>query len=229
MAAATLNAQPREQTGKGVARKLRREGRVPAIVYGHGDETRPLTIDAHELEKLLSTISVENTLIDLKIEGTRKATPALIREVQYHPVRSQVLHIDLYQVHAGEKIHLEIPIRLTGTPAGVREDGGILQEVLRELHVECLPKDIPEALEFDVSEMRIGDAVHVSDLSAPNVRILNDADLVVCTVTPPTVVELPETPETEEGVGGEVEPELIRDRREDAEETTAEHGADKPE
>lgn len=222
--AAKLNAQLRTDTGKSAVRAIRRAGRVPAVVYGHGDETRPLTVDALELEKLVSSISVENTLIDLVIDGAGKPTSALIREVQYHPVRPQILHVDLYQVHAGEKIHLEIPIRIHGTPVGVREDGGILQEVLREIHVECLPRDIPEGVDVDIAELRIGETIHVSDVSIPNVRILNDPDLVICTVTTPTVEELPEPAETEEGVG-EVEPELIRDRDDDAKETAAEQGS----
>jgi large subunit ribosomal protein L25 len=221
--AARLNAQVRTETGKGAARTIRREGRVPGVVYGHGEENRVLTIDALELEKLVSTINVENTLIDLKIEGVRKATSALIREVQYHPVRPQILHVDLYQVHAGEKIHLEVPIRLHGAPVGVREDGGVLQEILRELHIECLPADIPEGVDLDISELRIGDVIHVSDVELPGVKILNDPDLVICTVAPPTVVDLPETAETEEGVG-EVEPELIRDQDADAEGTPSEQG-----
>lgn len=227
--AAKLNAQLRDDTGKSAVRAIRRAGRVPGIVYGHGDETRPLTIDAIELEKLVSSISVENTLIDLQIEGAKKPTSALIREVQYHPVKNQILHVDLYQVHAGEKIHLEIPIRIHGTPIGVREDGGVLQEVLREIHVECLPKDIPEGVDIDIVELRIGDTIHVSDVEIPNVKILNDPDLVICTVTAPTVADLPETAETEDGVGGDVEPELIRDREGDAEDTPAEHGSRQPE
>lgn len=227
--AAILNARPRTETGKGVARALRRAGQIPAVVYGHGEDTRPLAVDALELEKLIASINVENTLIDLKIEGAKKATPALIREVQYHPARPQILHLDLYQVHAGEKIHLEIPVRIHGTPRGVREDGGVLQEVLRDIHVECLPSDIPQGVDLEVGEMGIGDTIHVRDISIPNVRILNDPDLVLCTVAMPTVVELPETAETEEGIGGEVEPELIRDRREDAEDVPAEHGSAQPE
>lgn len=222
--AVTLNAQPREVAGKGGARALRREGKIPAVVYGHGDETRTVSVDALELEKLLGSISVENTIIDVSV-GTGKTFPALIREVQYHPARPQVLHLDLYQVHAGEKIHLEIPIRLAGVPFGVREQGGVLQEVLRDLHVECLPRDIPEAIEWDITEMRVGDAVHVSDISVPNVRILNDEDLVICTVTQPSKVALPETPEDEDGAVGDVEPELIRSRSDDADDVpTTEQG-----
>src|SRR5688572_26429484 len=143
--AATLHARPRSTFGKNAARKLRSAGHIPAVIYGHGDETRSLEIPSNELDRLLSTISVENTLIDLQVEGS-KGTQALIREVQYHAVKPFVLHVDFLQIHAGEKIHLLIPVRLHGTPRGVREGGGVLQEVLHELEVECLPSDIPEGI-----------------------------------------------------------------------------------
>lgn len=210
----TLNARPRSTFGKNANRKLRASGFVPAVIYGHGDETRPLEIAVNELERLLSSISVENTLIDLRVEGA-KATPALIREVQYHASRPMILHVDFLQVHAGEKIHLQVPIHLHGTPRGVRDGNGVLQEVLRDLSVECLPRDIPEAIEVNIEELDLGQSIHVSDLSAPNVTILNDPDLVICTVSMPTTEALAEAAETEEGVG-EVEPEVIRSRREDA-------------
>jgi large subunit ribosomal protein L25 len=207
--AVQLTAQPRDGRGKAQARKLRREGRVPAVIYGHGDETRPLSLSAQELEKLLSSISVENTIIDLALEGGA-TTPALIREVQYHPARKLVLHVDFLQIHAGEKIHLEVPIRLHGTPIGVRENGGILQEVLRELHVECLPRDIPEAIDLDIESLDVGDVIHVSDVSAPGVKILNDPDIVLVTIVPPTVAALAEGEEGAEAAAAE--PEVIRRR-----------------
>ena len=191
-------------------RKLRSQGLVPAVLYGHGDETRTLTLRAQELEKLLSSISVENTIIDLNIEGAR-ATQTLIREVQHHPARKAVLHVDFLQIHADEKIHLEVPIRLHGSPIGVRDEGGILQEVLRELHVECLPKDIPEAIDLDIENLGVGDVIHVRDVAAPNVKILNDPDIVLVTVVAPTVAALPEG-EEEAAAAAEGEPEVISRR-----------------
>ena len=185
-------------------RKLRSQGLVPAVLYGHGDETRTLTLRAQELEKLLSSISVENTIIDLNIEGAR-ATQTLIREVQHHPARKAVLHVDFLQ------IHLEVPIRLHGSPIGVRDEGGILQEVLRELHVECLPKDIPEAIDLDIENLGVGDVIHVRDVAAPNVKILNDPDIVLVTVVAPTVAALPEG-EEEAAAAAEGEPEVISRR-----------------
>ena len=213
---ATLTARPRSERGKNAARALRRSGRIPAVSYGHGEETRSLTVDALELEKLLGSISVENTLIELQVEGG-DTSRALIREVQHHPFKPVVLHIDFYQVHAGERLTLQIPVRLVGTPVGVVDQGGVLDQVLYELDIECLPANIPATAELDVSGLDIGDSLRIRDIRLPDVEILNDEDLTVCSVTAPTVVEAPEEPETELGIGEIEEPELIRDRAEDAE------------
>ncbi len=204
---ATLNARPRSETGKGVARKLRSRGEIPAVAYGHGQETRALTVNALELQRLLATINPETTIIDLEVEGG-ETVPALIREIQRHPSRPILQHVDFFQIRAGEKLHVEVPVRLLGTPVGVSEEGGILQEVLRELTVEVLPRNIPTVIEVDVSGMKLGDSVHVSDISVPDGAVLNDAELVICTVSAPSAAALPEDAEAEEGVG-DVEPELI--------------------
>jgi large subunit ribosomal protein L25 len=222
--AATLTVAPRSERGKNAARALRRSGRVPAVMYGHGEETREISVDALELERLLSSISVENTLIDLRLDGGATAR-ALIREVQWHPFKPIVLHVDFLQIHAGEAIKLDVPVRLLGPPIGVREHGGVLQQSLHELHVECLPRHIPEVVEVDVAGLEIGDAIYVRDIQLPNVTILNDVDLAICSVTGPTVAALPEEPEVEEEEGvGEVEPELIRRRGEEEEVPASEQG-----
>ena len=209
--AVTLNARARSTFGKNAARKLRSAGLVPAVIYGHGDETRPLQIAINELERLLSSISMGNTLIDLQLDGG-KSTSALIREVQYHAVKPMILHVDFLQVHAGEKIHLSVPVRLHGTPVGVRDEQGVLQEVLHELDVECLPRDIPEGIDIDVEALRVGDSVHVRDVTIANVRILNDPDLTIASVTTPTVEALPEDEAAAEAAEGE--PEVIKGRKE---------------
>lgn len=200
-----LSALPREERGKNAARALRREGRTPAVFYGHGDETRALSLETHELERLLTSISVENTLIQLKTEGGEE-NRALIREVQWHPFKAQILHVDLYHVHAGEKITLEIPVHLVGNPIGVREEGGVLQQVRHELEVECLPRHIPEQIEIDVNELSIGDSVHIRDLQLENVDILADGELTLCSVVAPTVAAEPEEDEDEV-----LEPEMVGD------------------
>jgi len=210
---ATLSAALRQEHGKGPARRLRREGKVPAVIYGHGEATRSLTVDAHELERLFSRIQVENTIISLKIDGERGGpVRALVREVQMHPFRQEILHVDFFQVHAGERVYLEIPVRLVGTAAGVRA-GGVLQQTLHEVEVRCLPDQIPEALEIDISALEVGESLHVSDLQVPEgVEIETDAERVLCSVLAPTVAALETEAEAPEGPGGDVEPELIRKR-----------------
>ncbi|HEX7048714.1 MAG TPA: 50S ribosomal protein L25/general stress protein Ctc [Longimicrobiales bacterium] len=208
---ATLKAAPRAERGKGAARRLRASGRVPAVVYGRGEETRALSVDAHEMERLFSGISVENTVINLEVEG-QGAVPVLVREVQSHPYRAEVLHVDFYQVHAGERVAVEVPIHLVGTAEGVRA-GGVLDQRLHVVEVRCLPDRIPEAVEADISALEIGDSLHVRDLAVPEgVEVVTDPERTVCGVTAPTVRALEEAPEEPEGVGGEVEPELIRER-----------------
>jgi large subunit ribosomal protein L25 len=225
---ATLNARGRTEQGKGGARRLRRDGLIPAVVYGRGETPRSLSVSAHELQRLLSSVSVENTIIDLQVEGQPPAQ-ALIREVQYHPARPEVLHVDFFHVHAGETVHVEVPLRLHGSPVGVRDFAGVLDQILYSLQVECLPGDIPESLDIDVESMGPGESLHVRDVDAKGIAILNDPDLVICSVTQPTPAALPEAAETEEGVGGEVEPELVRGRREDAEGVPSEQGSRQPE
>ena len=200
---ATLKARLREESGKGAARKMRASGEIPAVAYGHGQDARSLAVDAQELENLLSSINAENTIIDLEVDGGEGAN-ALIREVQRHPSRPQVLHVDFFQVRAGEKLHVEVPIHFNGTPVGVADEGGILQEALRELSVECIPSKIPQSVEVNVEHLGIGDTIHIYDLDLEDVTILHDPDIVLCSVVVPTIVELPEPDEDED-----MEPALI--------------------
>jgi large subunit ribosomal protein L25 len=219
VANATLTAEPRSQRGKGGARKLRAAGRVPAVVYGHGEETRSLTVDAHELERLFAQIHKENTIINLKISGDRAEIRALVREVQAHPFRGDILHVDFYQIHAGERITVEVPIVLTGTPEGVKL-GGMLQHALDGLEVRCLPDQIPNEIRVDVSQLGIGDSVHVGDLSVPEgVELLVDEERTVCSVIAPTVVTAEAPAEgAEPEAAAPAEPEVIRRGKEEEEE-----------
>jgi large subunit ribosomal protein L25 len=205
MASANLTATPRAGTGKGSARKLRASGRVPAVIYGHGEETRMLSIDAHELDVLFSRIRVGSTILDVAIEG-EKPVKALVREIQKNVVRDSILHVDLYQIHAGERVTVQVQIRLVGAAPGVKA-GGILQQALAELDVRCLPDQIPSALEVDVSALEIGDSIHVSDITAPSgVEIETDAVRTVCSVQPPAVEAAPEVAPV---VAEVAEPEVI--------------------
>ncbi len=202
-----LRARNRELRGKNASHRLRMRGLVPAVMYGHGQESRPLVVEERELTQLLSRISVDNTLVDLEVEGG-VAQKVLIREVQRHPWRSNVLHVDFFRIQADEEIRVAVPLRLVGVPAGVRNSGGILQQNRYEVEVECLPSDIPEHFELDVSELDIGDSLHLSDIQTGGVLPLDDPELTVCTVVPPTVMKAEEEAE-EEAVLEELEPEVI--------------------
>lgn len=200
---ATLSAALRDEKGKSAARRIRREGRIPAVIYGRGEETRELSLDAHEFEMLVKRYSLDTTLIELAIGGTKGGkVKALVSEVQSHPYKPQVLHVDFHQIHAGERVTVAVPVRLLGTPQGVK-DGGVLQHVMHEVELECAVEVIPDVLEIDVSELVIGDSVHVSDLTVPEgVELLVELNRTVCTVAAPTILEEPEEEEA-------VEPELI--------------------
>ena len=213
----TLEVEEREVTGKGAARQLRREGWVPAVIYGHGEDSRHLKVRGDTLEALLGRISVDNTLIELELDGASERV--LIREVQRHPVRPDILHVDFFHIREDETIRVDVPLRLIGHAQGV-EEGGILQQNRHEVAVECLPGDIPEYFELDVSGLDVGDSLHVADLQAGGVTILEELDLTLCTVVPPTVITVEEEEELPEEAAllEELEPEVVGRAEEEEEE-----------
>ena len=206
----SITAAPRIANGKGAARQIRLKKKVPAVVYGHGRASQSLEVDAQALEQVLTGIEPSSTLVELTVDG--KKVRALIREIQRHPVRPDIIHIDFYEIHADEKVKLKVPVHLTGTPDGVRNAGGVLDQVTREVEIAVLPEHIPDRVDLDVTALTIGRSVHVSDLVIPNATILTQADLTIATVVPPRAEEVvAPTAET----GAEVaEPELIRKVRE---------------
>jgi large subunit ribosomal protein L25 len=213
MATASLSAEPRADVGKGVARKLRRDGRVPGVIYGHAREPQSLSIGSRDLMRLVEQISWENTVIELTVGGA--TTRTLIREIQRHPVKRDILHIDFQELVAGEKVSVNIPIRLVGTPAGVRTSGGIMNQVMFELYIRVDPANIPTHFDLDVNDVAIGHSLHVSDIRVPEgVDILHEGDETVVTVVAPKAAE-EETaaPQTE----APAEPELIRKPKEEEE------------
>jgi large subunit ribosomal protein L25 len=213
MATATLTATPRAETGKGAARKLRSSERIPAVVYGHHREPQSLAVPTHDLERLLERTAGETTIVELTLEGQTVRT--LIREIQRHPYKRQILHVDFQELVAGETVSIELPIRLVGTAVGVRVSGGILDQVMHQLTIEVDPADMPNYLDVDVSNLGINDAVHVGDLPLPpGVRALADAEATVCIVSPPRVHEEVAVAEVTEATA---EPEVIRKSK--AEET----------
>ncbi|HEX2723068.1 MAG TPA: 50S ribosomal protein L25/general stress protein Ctc [Gemmatimonadaceae bacterium] len=218
MASANLSASVRAENGKGAARSLRRTGRIPAVIYGHGREPQPLSIDTRELEKLLSHISAENTVIDLALDGASSRT--IIREIQRHPFKRQILHVDFQELVAGEKIVVRIPVILMGVPDGVRMDGGILDQTMRELEVEVDPSNIPNHIEVDVTKMTIGSSLHVSDMTLPEgVEVVGDVDASVAVVSAPRAAIEETAAATEEATSAE--PEVIRAKKPDEEEGEA--------
>ena len=198
MAVNALVAEVRDATGKGVARKLRAAGRIPAVVYGRGTESRAISVDPKALVQLLQKGGAGmNTLIELSVDGTAKTV--LVKELQRDPVRGRPLHTDFYLVDLDQKVVVSGPIRLTGRAPGV-ELGGILDHPLREIELECLPRAIPESIDVDVSALDVGDSIHVRDLELPEgVSVQSDVNLAVASVVAPVVVEEPVAEEVEEG------------------------------
>ena len=216
MATAQLSASPRTTVGKGAARTLRSAGQIPAVIYGHAREPQSLAIPTREFEKLLERVSAESTVIELTLDGGVART--LIREIQRHPFKKQILHIDFQELVAGEKVSVNVPIVLTGTPEGVRLSGGILSQVMSELSVRVDPVNIPRRIEADVTNVAIGHSLHVSDLKVPEgVEVLDDAESTVAVVSAPKVEAEP-TPGVAEEVEAAAEPELIRKTKDEGEE-----------
>jgi large subunit ribosomal protein L25 len=211
---ATLHAQKRDGTGKGVARKLRAGGRVPAVVYGQGEDAVALTLDAHDARHLFERISVENTIVELSVDGEVMET--LVREVQVHPFRPELLHVDFYKVQKGVKVHVEIPVHLIGTPEGVKSHGGVLQQVVHDLPVLTIPSLIPDSFEVDVSGLDVGDSLHVSDIELPEgVEVQLDLERTLCSVIIPKGLTAEEEGEVDDEEG--LEPELVGEEGEGGE------------
>jgi large subunit ribosomal protein L25 len=209
-----LRAQSRATKGKGAARSLRRAGVVPAVIYGHGREPESVQVEAPALGRLLLGISASSTIVDVTIDD-REPVRALIREIQRHPLRAEnILHLDLYEVRADQPVTVEVPVHLTGTSEGVRNHGGVLDQILYSLSLRVLPGDIPASIDVDVTHLDIGQSIHVSDISVASGTIENDAGQTIC------VVQAPRAEEAAAGAPAEAastEPELIRKAKAEAE------------
>ena len=202
MSTASLSASVRAETGKGAARKIRQAGNIPAVIYGHGREPQSLMLNARDTDKLLKTIAISSTVIELGIDGQTART--LIREVQRHPFKRTITHIDFQELVAGETVSVQIPIVYVGVPEGVRLGGGLLDQILHQLHVEVDPSSIPNHIDVDVSALKVGKSLHVSDLVlAAGIKVLDEPGTTVCIVQVPKVA-------MEAVVDGAAEPEVIR-------------------
>lgn len=194
---ATLKATTRSDAGKGVARKLRRAGQIPAVVYGDGADSLPLSLDAHDTLVLFQRISVENTIVSLDTDKG-ESIDTLVREVQVHPFRDDILHVDFLRIRKGMAVDVNVPVRLEGVPDGVRLEGGILEQIIHDLSVRCIPSKIPEVIEVDVSGLAVGESVHVSDLpTEEGFEILADPVRTICLVSMPRVAAESDTDEDE--------------------------------
>lgn len=202
----TLTADLRTDSGKGVARTLRRAGKVPAVIYGRGRDSEALAIESVALTKLISQIT-SSTPVEVAVDG-RDPVQALVRDVQRNPIRPEdILHIDLYEIHAGETIQLSVPLHLEGIPEGVRNFGGVLDQSMREIEIKVLPRHIPEHITVDVTDLEIGQAKYVSDLDIPDAEILADPSIPVCSVIAPRAAEEEVVAEVSEEEAAE--PEII--------------------
>ena len=222
MSEPVLNAELRQITGKAESRRIRTTGRVPCILYGVEKDSVSLTVNRKEFEKLMSeTRSV--FVVDFKEKQQR----SVVKEIQYHPVRGEIIHVDLLRVKAGQEINVSVPLKFSGESPGVKV-GGVFQELKTDLDITCLPKYMPNDIEIDISELNIGDSIHVSDLQLDNITVKNDPSTSLCPVVPPRKIEEVE-PETDEELEEEeeetAEPEVITAKK-DAEDESEEKGSE---
>ena len=223
-----LEATTREAGTKNQARRVRREGKIPAVVYGASKDSVPVSVDPRHVLRILRSDSGHNTIFDLALDGGER-TKAMIVDWQYEPIKGSLLHIDLKRIAMDQKLRVNVPIELVGEPAGVKQQGGILEQITREVEVECLPGDIPHAIELNVSELVFGQVLRVSDLPKNDkVKYLSDPDQPVAHIITIKEEEVPAA----EAIAGDAaatpaEPEVIKKGKQETEEGAAE--AEKPE
>ena len=214
----SLTARKREETGKKIAKRFRREGRLPAVIYGGGEEPTPLTLDHRKFETFLRQHRGESVVINLEVEGG-EAKKALLRDIQRDYIKNSVIHADFQQILMTDRITTTVSLVLTGDPVGVKRDGGVLEQALREVEIQCLASEIPEHLEVDVADMIIGETLHISDLTFENVDINTDGGVSVVSVLAPMAEEVVEE---EEERPDQEEPEIIGRGQDDEEEAEEE-------
>jgi len=207
MSDVVLSAISRADTGKKISKQLRREGKIPAVYYAHSEKSVSLILDEKEM---MEVVSNSTGLINLSIDK-KKAKKCIVKEIQFDPIKNRPIHVDMMGVRLKEKVTMSVPVVLRGEPIGVKEQGAVLAQAVYDLEVSCLPLDIPENIEIDVAELRLGDSIHVKDLSLDKIEILNDPEVVLASVT--TV----RGPEIEEEVV--VEGEELEEAEEETEET----------
>jgi large subunit ribosomal protein L25 len=218
-----LDIQPRQELGKSKIKTVRKEGFIPAVIYAQGKKTETIKIENREFLRLVHEHRAESVIINLRLKGEAKKAKdraCLVKEIQYDPVSGEVRHVDFNQISLTKAIKVNVPVAVKGEAVGVKVDAGTLERILWELEVECLPTQIPKELEVEVSNLKIGDAIHVKEIQVPaGVKVLNDPEAIVLSVVPPVKEEVPVAPiEGEE----KAEPEVIREKKEAPAEEEAE-------
>jgi len=211
-----LTAYPRSLARRGGVKKLRANGRVPAVIYGAHTEPKNLEISRVDLQNLIHHSASENLLLDLSVaEDSRPKRLVLVQDIQHHPLSGAFLHVDLHEVAENEKVTVMVPVETLGEAAGVKTDGGVLEHVLFKIKVRALPKDLPEVIEVDVSALKIGESIHLGDIKAPpGVEILGEKGISVISVAAP-VTEAQETAAAEAAAGASVDVEMIKEKKEE--------------
>ena len=204
-----LSARPRLQAGRNAVKQVRARGAVPAVIYGAHETPSNLEVDRKAIETVLAHAASEHVLVELDIDGASKLS--IIQEVQHHPVRGDILHIDFHAVSATETVSSEVPVEAVGEPVGVKTHGGLLQQQVRSLEVECLPQNLPDFLKVDVSALEIGQSIHVKDLVLPEgVTTTVDPEITVFLVSEPTVAS------DETSAEAPAAPEVIKEKKPEA-------------
>src|SRR6059058_3892768 len=214
-----LKAEPRTDVGRSAVRKLKARGMIPAIIYGGKDKPQPLQVAARDINVMMSHASGENVLVELEVAGEKCSRTALVQEVQHSPVGGDIRHVDFHAISMDETIQAEVPLEPIGTANGVKNFGGLLEQSLRALAIECLPRDLPDRITVDVSQLNIGDSVHVRDIQLPSgVTSKVQLDLTAFSVLAPVVEEERAAAEAEAAAAG---PEVITEKKEEGEAAAA--------
>jgi large subunit ribosomal protein L25 len=225
----TLEAQPRQPGTKNDARRVRKSGRVPAVLYGAGKESVALSVDPRQVTRILHSDTGHNTIFELRLDGTER-TKAMIVDWQYEPIKGALLHIDLKRIAMDQRLTVMVPIELKGEATGVKQQGGILEQILREVEIECLPSDIPSHIDADVTELVFGKVLRVSELPHDaKLKVLTDPNQPVAHVIS-VKEEVAPTPEAvaAEATAVPAEPEVIKKGKQETEEGAEEAAAEKP-
>jgi large subunit ribosomal protein L25 len=213
-----LKAEPRSDIGRSGVRKLRTRGMIPAVIYGGKVKPQSLQVAARDINSMMRHASGENVLVELEITGEKSNLAALVQEVQHSPVGGEIVHVDFHAISMDETIQAEVPLEPTGTSVGVKTFGGLLEQSLRALAIECLPRDLPDRITVDVSQLNIGDSIHVRDIPLPSgVTAKVPADLTAFSVLAPVVEEEAVTVEAEAAAAAG--PEVITEKKEESEAT----------